>query len=174
MRKCRRRGGPGDRRDQGLRGIDHVGINVPDLDEADTFLVGVLGSVHVYTLGAKRAKDDWMHEHLGVYPRTVLSEIRSYRLGNGANLEVFHYEPADGRAPPSRKDDLDAAVAHLHSHGLETMGAPTASRQAAEGQRWVYFRAPWGLQLELVSNPDGKAYETDAAVRLWHPKEPGR
>ena len=28
-----------------------------------------------------------------------------------------------------------------------------------EGQRWVYFLAPWGMQFELVSYPDGRAYE---------------
>ncbi|GAA2045859.1 VOC family protein [Agromyces tropicus] len=171
----------------GLRGIDHVGINVPDLDEAERFLVGVLGAVHAYTLGAKRDDDgEWMHEHLGVHPRTVISEIRFYRLGTGTNLEVFKYVPAEDAAPPPRNsddgghhlalyvDDLDAAVAHLRAHGVETMGAPTSSRQAADGQRWVYFRAPWGLQFELVSFPGGKAYERDAAVRLWHPAEPTR
>ena len=52
------------------------------------------------------------------------------------------------------------------------MGDPTASRGPSEGQRWVYFRAPWGMQFELVSFPDGKAYETDAPTRLWHPANP--
>lgn len=27
------------------------------------------------------------------------------------------------------------------------------------GESWVYFKAPWGMQLELVSFPEGKAYE---------------
>jgi len=39
------------------------------------------------------------------------------------------------------------------------MGEPTASKGLNEGQRWVYFRAPWGLQLELVSYPNGKAFD---------------
>ncbi len=52
------------------------------------------------------------------------------------------------------------------------LGEPTASRNASEGQRWVYFLSPWGMQFELVSFPDGKAYEAHSAVRLWHPKEP--
>ena len=69
-------------------------------------------------------------------------------------------------------DDLDAAVEYLRSRGVEVMGEPVASRNASEGQRWVYFRAPWGMQFELVSYPQGKAYEADAAVRLWHPGHP--
>lgn len=168
----------------GLRGVDHVGVTVPDLDEAERFLVDVLGAVHVYTLGAKSADDDWMTEQLGVHPRTVIREIRFYRLGAGLNLEVFQYDAADGQAGPPRNsdlgghhlalyvDDLDAAVAHLRAHGVDVMGVPVASAGASEGQRWIYFRAPWGLQFELVSFPGGKAYEVDAAVRLWHPAHP--
>src|SRR5262249_24981573 len=40
------------------------------------------------------------------------------------------------------------------------------------GQTWVYFLAPWGMQLELVSFPNGKAYEKHSAIRLWHPADP--
>lgn len=42
----------------------------------------------------------------------------------------------------------------------------------AAGSRWVYFRTPWGLQMELVSYPCGKGYERDAAVKLWSPRFP--
>ena len=52
------------------------------------------------------------------------------------------------------------------------LGEPTASRNASEGQRWVYFLTPWDMQLELVSFPNGKAYEADAAVKLWDPRDP--
>ncbi len=38
------------------------------------------------------------------------------------------------------------------------LGEPTASRGPHEGQRWVYFLAPWGMQFELVSYPHGKAF----------------
>ncbi|WP_417564099.1 VOC family protein [Microbacterium sp.] len=169
----------------GLRGTDHIGITVPDLDEAERFIVDVLGAVHVYTLPPKRSDtDDWMTTQLGVHARTVIDEIRFYRLSTGANLEVFRYTAADGQAPQPRNsdiggyhlalyvDDMDAAIAHLRAHDVEIMGEPVNSAGPAAGQRWLYFRAPWGLQFELVSFPDGKAYEKDAAVRLWHPAHP--
>ncbi len=47
-----------------LRGVDHVGITVPDMQEAEDFLVDVLGAVPVYSLPGKSANDDWMSEHL--------------------------------------------------------------------------------------------------------------
>lgn len=175
----------------GLRGADHLGITVPDLDEAERFLVDVLGAQHIYTLGAKKADDDWMAVHIGVDPRTVIREIRFYRLGTGTNLEVFQYEPRGAdepqRAQPRNSDigghhialyvdDMDAAVAHLRAHGIQPMGEPTASKSAAEGQHWLYFRSPWGMQFELVSFPGGKAYEKDAKAGgtplLWHPARP--
>ena len=168
----------------GLRGGDHLGVTVPDLDEAERFFIDVLGAEHVYTLGAKRADDDWMTVQLGVHPRTVIREIRFYRLGAGLNIELFQYDAADGQAAPPRNsdiggyhlalyvDDLDAAVAHLRAHDVDVMGVPVASAGASEGQRWIYFRAPWGLQFELVSYPGGKAYEAGSAVKLWHPAHP--
>lgn len=168
----------------GMRGTDHIGFTVPDLDEAEHFLVDVLGAVRVYTLGAKRADDDFMAVQLGVHPRTAITEIRFYRLGNGSNLEVFHYDSADGQAPQPRNsdigghhlalyvDDMDAAIGYLRAHDVEIMGEPVTSAGASTGQRWLYFRSPWGMQFELVSFPDGKAYEQDAATLLWHPAHP--
>ncbi len=169
----------------GLRGTDHIGFTVPDLDEADRFFTEVLGCIRVYSLGPFVHPDDaWMTEHLGVHPRTVMRRLHFYRCANGSNFEVFSYEAADGQLPQPRNsdigghhlafyvDDLDDAVAYLRGQGIRVMGEPTASSGASSGQRWVYFLSPWGMQFELVSYPDGKAYESAAAVRLWHPARP--
>ena len=169
----------------GLRGIDHIGFTVPDLDEADRFFTDVLGCTRVYSLGPfAHEEDDWMAEHLGVHPRTVMRRLHFYRCGNGSNFEVFDYEPADGQRPQPRNsdlgghhlafyvDDLDEAVRYLRSRDVRVMGEPTASANASAGQRWVYFLSPWGMQFELVSYPDGKAYEQGAPVMLWNPTRP--
>ena len=97
---------------------------------------------------------------------------------------MFQYEPADLAQPQPRNsdigghhlaiyvDDFNAAYQYLLDASVEVMGQPTESHNASEGQRWVYFRSPWGMQFELVSFPQGKKYETDATVRLWHPARP--
>jgi catechol 2,3-dioxygenase-like lactoylglutathione lyase family enzyme len=84
---------------------------------------------------------------------------------------VFQYSaPDQNRVPPRNSDigghhvalyveDLDVALAHLHAHGVTVLGEPTVSRGPSEGQRWVYFFAPWGMQFELVSYPGGKAFD---------------
>jgi glyoxylase I family protein len=168
----------------GIRGGDHVGITVPDMAQAHEFLVDVLGCDYVYSLPEMRHADDWMAEHLNVDPRAAVREIRFYRCGFGLNFEVFEYEPAPDQRPVPRNsdlgghhvafyvDDMDAAVAYLKEKGVRVLAGPVASRNASQGQRWVYFLAPWGMQFELVSYPGGKAYEKDAAVVLWHPGRP--
>jgi glyoxylase I family protein len=157
----------------GLSRIDHVGFTVPDLDEARAFLVDVLGCEYLYSLGPFVHDDsDWMAEHLGVHPRTVMRRNDFYRLGDQVVFEVFCYEAPERNLTPPRNsdvgghhvglyvDDLDAGVAHLHAHGVRVLGAPTASSGADVGQRWVYFLSPWGMQFELVSYPNGKAFFT--------------
>jgi catechol 2,3-dioxygenase-like lactoylglutathione lyase family enzyme len=170
----------------GLRGGDHVGITVPDMAQAHEFLVDVLGCEYVYSLPEMRHDDDWMREHLNVDPRRVVNEIRFYRCGFGLNFEVFEYQKhPDQRDVPRNSDlgghhvalytdDMDAAVEYLRSKGVTLLAGPVASRNASAGQRWQYFLAPWGMQFELVSYPGGKAYEKDAAVKLWHPAHPAQ
>ena len=70
-------------------------------------------------------------------------------------------------------DDIDAAVAHLKQHGVRVLGEVKATTTGpSAGTRWAYFLAPWGMQFELVSFPQGKAYEASAAVRLWDTRKP--
>jgi len=170
----------------GLRGTEHIGFTVPDLDEAERFFVDVIGCDLVYALGPFQRDDDWMAEHLNVHPRSTMLELRFFRCGHGPNFEIFQWESADGQNPQPRNsdigghhlafyvDDLDAAVQYLRDHGVRLLGEPTASKGASAGQRWVYFLSPWGMQLELVSFPSGKAYEKDAPVPLWHPSRPAQ
>jgi glyoxylase I family protein len=162
----------------GLTGLDHVGLTVPDLEEATRFLVDVLGCEYLYSLGPLRDDDGvWMRTHLNVDPRAV-ARVRFFRCGANPVIEVFEYSAPDQRtAPPRNSDigghhlalyveDLDAAVRYLVERGVEVLGEPTASAGPHEGQRWVYFLAPWGAQFELVSYPYGRAwYRAQAADR---------
>ncbi|HSF26555.1 MAG TPA: VOC family protein [Actinomycetes bacterium] len=159
----------------GLSGVDHIGFTVPDLEEATRFLIDVLGCEYMYTLGPFSDSDgDWMSEHLNVDPRTVMQQLHFFRCGGQAIFEVFQYAAPDQRAQGPRNsdigghhvalyvDDLDKAVDYLKAKGVRMLGEPTASKGPSLGQRWVYFLAPWGMQFELVSYPDGKAFDKQA------------
>ena len=167
----------------GLRGVEHVGLTVPDLDAAERFLVDVLGAQMVFD-GGTIADEDTMTRVLGAN-RGDSTRYRFYRLGTGLNLEVFEYRTADaGRHPGNHQpgghhlalyvDDISPAVDHLRRHGVSVDDPEYINDGPAAGSHWVYFRAPWGLQMELVSYPNGKAYEAGASVRLWNPRFPER
>ncbi|MFJ4685762.1 VOC family protein [Streptomyces sp. NPDC091377] len=157
----------------GLTRLDHIGLTVPDLEEAHAFFVDVLGCTYMYALGPYQDDGSWMSEHLNVDDRAVMRRLHFYRLGGQAVFEVFAYEAPDQRADLPRNsdigghhvalyvEDLDAAVDWLRRRGLRVLGEPTTSRGASEGQRWVYFLSPWGMQCELVSYPGGKAHDHD-------------
>lgn len=168
-----------------LRGIEHVGFTVPCLDEAERFLVDVLGCHRVYTAGPVLPQGTRMRDQLNVHEQAVVREWRMFRCGQGPNLEVFEYETPEGQNPQPRNsdigghhlafyvDDFEAGLAHLRAHGVRVLGEPSRSAGPAEGQTWVYFLAPWGMQFELVSFPNGKAYEAHSPLQLWAPAAGG-
>lgn len=168
----------------GLRGTEHIGFTVPDLDQAEHFFVDVIGCEKVYSLGPFERDDDWLATQLNVHPRAVMRELRFFRCGHGPNFEIFQWETPEGQAPQPKNsdigghhlafyvDDIEAGVDYLKSQGVRVLGDIVSSQNASLGQRWVYFLTPWGMQCELVSFPSGKAYEKDSPVILWHPAKP--
>lgn len=169
----------------GMKGIDHIGLTVPDLDEAIDFFVNVIGCEPFYDLGPFQSDDDWMETHLNVHPRTVMKRLKFLRCAHGSNLELFEYSAPDQNLNPPKNsdvgghhlafyvDDMDKALEHLRAHNVQILGEPTVRDVGPSGgQTWVYFLSPWGLQLELVSFPNGKAYEQTSSSKLWHPAYP--
>ena len=168
----------------GMTGIDHIGFTVPDLAQAVGFFRDVLGCAEFYPLGPfSGGASTWMADHLNVDAKATIPEMRLMRCGNGANLEIFQYTAPDQNLTQPRNSDvgghhiafyttdMSAAVAYLEGKGVKVLGAPTTMADGpSAGETWVYFLAPWGMQLELVSYPDGKAYEADFDGRLWDPR----
>lgn len=169
----------------GLRGTDHIGFTVPNLDEAIDFFVNVIGCEPFYELGPFETDDDWMAVHLNVHPRTVMRRLKFLRCGHGTNFELFEYESPDQKMTQPKNsdigghhlafyvDDIQQAVAHLESNGVRIQGEPTVRTAGpSAGQTWVYFLTPWDMQCELVSFPGGKGYERETDRRLWDTRKP--
>lgn len=169
----------------GLRGTEHVGFTVPDLVQATDFFVNVIGCEVFFESGPFAGNDEWMKSHLNLGPGTVIKKYQLLRCGFGTNFEIFEYQaPDQNRQGPRNSDigghhlafyvdDIDAAADYLKAKGVRVLGEPKCSPPGpTEGQKWVYFLAPWGMQLELVSFPNGRAYEKTTAARLWHPAQP--
>jgi catechol 2,3-dioxygenase-like lactoylglutathione lyase family enzyme len=168
----------------GMHGIDHVGITVANLDEAVIFFVNVLGCEPTGRRAGGKADDDWFRENLNVNPRAEISGFETLRCGHGSNVEVFEYKSSDQvKSPPKNSDigghhlafyvdDLDKAVAYLRSQkSVRVLGKPKYAKEGLHsGNNWIYFIAPWGLQMELVSFPHGRF----AGDILWDTRFPAK
>ena len=172
----------------GMRGVNHIGITVPDMAQAVDFFVQVLGCQKIMSFGPFR--DDtgtFMQDVLGVDPRAVVEEITMLRCGFGANIELFKYTSPDQKTITQRNsdigghhiaiyvDDIDAAAAYLTAKGIKTLMGPLPVNDGpGAGQAILYFFAPWGLQLEAISFPKGMAYEKYGGPVLWSNTDPAQ
>jgi catechol 2,3-dioxygenase-like lactoylglutathione lyase family enzyme len=108
------------------------------------------------------------------------------RCGRSANIELFEYDAPDQLTTfPKNSDwaghhiafyvsDIDAAVAHMVANGVQKLLGPLPVTDGpAAGQTINYFRAPFGTYIELISYPNGMAYERDPGRPLWSPKRNG-
>jgi catechol 2,3-dioxygenase-like lactoylglutathione lyase family enzyme len=171
----------------GLVGVDHVGITVPDIDEAVAWFEDVMGCSAPLTFGPfGDPTGTFMQDLLGVHPRAVIRQITMVRCGHSANIELFEYDaPDQNQTFPKNSDwaghhiafyvtDIDRAVAYMQSKGVEKLLGPLSVTDGpAAGQSINYFRAPFGTYIELISYPSGMAYERDPGRPLWSPKRNG-
>jgi catechol 2,3-dioxygenase-like lactoylglutathione lyase family enzyme len=164
-------------------GIDHVGINVPDIKQALSFFDDVLGFTPVTTIGPIPLDAAWKeNNHMNAGTGAVT--IKMVNAGTGASIELFSYENNKGSKQHPGGDDIGAshiafytsdiksAVGYLKSKGVIVLGDPYLMQSGdTEGETWVYFLTPWGSKLELVSYPNGKGYEKQHPAKLlWSPK----
>ncbi len=172
----------------GMRGIDHIGITVPDLPQAESFFVDVLGCKPVTHFGPfSDDKGTFMTDVLGVDPRAVIETIALERCGFGSNVELFKYTAPDQQTVTAKNsdigghhiafyvDDIKAVADYLKSKGVKTFAGPIDIAEGpVAGQSILYFVAPWGLQFEAISYPNGMAYEKDGGTVLWSAREPAK
>ena len=171
----------------GLRGHDHTGITVPDIKQATDFFVNVLGCKEAMSFGPfADDKGDFMTQLVNVNPRAVINKIALFRCGYGSDIELFQYTSPDQKNMTPKNsdiggyhiafyvDDIKAAKAYLDGKGVKTFFNLPVDQGPAAGQSIFYFLAPWGLQMEAISYPNGMAYEKTSPVKLWSPKDPSQ
>jgi hypothetical protein len=117
----------------------------------------------------------------------VIQHISELRCGaNGANIELFQYSsPDQDKRTPLNSDwagnhfavyvnDIDAATAAMTGRGARPFVGPfPVTGGPAAGQSINYYLPPLGHYLELISYPNGMAYEATAPIPLWSPRKPG-
>ena len=167
-----------------LLGVDHVGINVPDLAQAQQFFADVLGFKTVTQIGPIALDAQWKKAN-NINPATGPVTIKMVSGENGANIELFTYSPNKGNLQQPGGDDAGAthiafytpdivqSVAYLKTRGVQFLGEVfTTPAGDTAGESWIYFLTPWQSKMELVSYPNGKGYEkNNPQIKLWSPKD---
>ncbi|MBS1862087.1 MAG: hypothetical protein JSS68_10290 [Actinobacteria bacterium] len=152
--------------------VTALGMLVPDLDQAGR-LFAAFGYREQERSGPTAGEDG-----------RILRTAR-LALANGPDLVIERLDDAGGAPllphwgldshPCWYVDDMDAAVAAVRRLGMAAENT-VLDRFAAEegpGSTYIHFDSPWGMDLELISNPNPVAYEIEGAeVLLWHPSRP--
>jgi catechol 2,3-dioxygenase-like lactoylglutathione lyase family enzyme len=172
----------------GVLGVDHFGVTVPNVEQARDWFVNVLGCVAPLQFGPfGDPTGDLMTRLVGVHPRAVIEQIVEVRCGTGSSIELFQYQAPRQNATFAKNSDwaghhvafyvsdIAQAVAYLeHQPGVQKFLGPfPVTDGPAAGQTINYFRTFFGLYIELISYPDGMAYEATSPTKLWNPADVG-
>jgi catechol 2,3-dioxygenase-like lactoylglutathione lyase family enzyme len=162
-------------------GVDHIGMTVPKLQDGIDFFTKVLGCQYVYTAGPfADPKGKWMETNLAV-DTGASTTLAMVRCGPTQNIELFEYDAKDQVKTPMKNSDvggfhlafyvtdLKQAVDYLKTvPGVQVLGDPTpVSGQPNGGETFVYFKTPWGANMELLTYPRGLDYEKTTDKRLF-------
>ena len=159
----------------GARGVDHTGLNVPDLDAAITFFTEVLGAQLLWRIGPLGG-GELMPTHYGVDP-SLRVRLATLRCGPNLNVELLQYVTPEGRSAsleePSNSDlsvghlaflvdDMAAAADYLAACGVRLFAGPKRDADGPKaGEEHRYLLTPWGSSLELVWRPSPFTLRTD-------------
>lgn len=161
--------------------VHHVGLTVPDLDEAVAFFESALGCELLYRKGPfSDPGGRSMERRLGVHPDATAS-LAMLRCGPTMNLELFEWDAPDQDASRSTPDDIgamhlalnvadiDRAIVALAEREDVTMleGPHTNDEGPTAGLTYIYCHTAWGLYLELLESPERMPYEDETDERLY-------
>ncbi|MEZ5670695.1 MAG: VOC family protein [Alphaproteobacteria bacterium] len=174
----------GHRLKAGFTGADHVGLTVPNLEQAVAWFQRVLGAEPVAWTAPFGDAGDLMVRRFKTHPRATV-KVCIMRCGMGSNIELLEWTaPEQKRQMPQTCDhgaahvafhveDIHAAVRHLRAEGVEVLDEPMHIADGdLAGLWWVYFLTPWGNFMELYHYPQGMGYEARGGVRMWSPTRP--
>lgn len=168
------------------RGINHVGLTVPDLQQATEFLQKALDAKFVYnglTDNDLPRKGGDTERQLGLTEGSMVIKQRLLRIGNGPNLELFEIVSREQEQPVRLQDigwnhislyvdDIKHAVERVSIAGGQFLSEihGNSRHEDTDGNASVYFKTPWGSLIELQSIPKGYYYPNDSEAETWIPE----
>lgn len=151
----------------GIRGIQHIGLTVPNAQIAAQFFIDVLGCTELFVVGPFDV-DATRAIRYDVAPGCTLERLIMLACKSGPNLELFEYRSTGTRFAPPRNnepgghhvafqvDDLAAAAQAVAIAGGQPCGQPNEVLAGPfAGLRWLYVKTPWASYIEFVEFPSG-------------------
>ncbi|MFC3352407.1 VOC family protein [Sphingobacterium zeae] len=173
-----------------VRAIDHIGITVPNIEEAAKFLEEAFGATAIYDNVVPTDKPTEGAEaeaKLGFAKGSAIVHMRMMRIGDGACIELFEM-----KVPGERKkdiipsdiglqhfavytDDIDKTKEKFENAGGRLLKGPNEmlGREGGKGNHFMYCVTPWGTFVELISYPSELEIEKETPLRRWKP-QPGK
>lgn len=145
-----------------VRGFNHTGVIVTDLDRAIGFFRDLLG----FEILSRAPRDPAL---IGRMTGLSGPEVEiAYLQGPGHRIELIRYATDGGRSSVPPKvyddgsahlaldvDDVDAAVEAAARHGFELVGEVIAIDQGPNrGRKVVYLESVYGLLIEFIEASD--------------------
>jgi catechol 2,3-dioxygenase-like lactoylglutathione lyase family enzyme len=165
-------------------GIDHIGINVPDIDSATTFLKEAFGAEVIYESYSKTLPPldlTGIENTLNVASGTRIYACRMIKIGYGPNIELFEVH-VEGQRKAIQSSDLglqhfavytdniQASIGRFASAGGRMLSNPNPilfPLEKADDNYFCYGVTPWGTSVEFITYPDGMPYEAGTNLRRW-------
>ncbi|MCA1431774.1 VOC family protein [Bradyrhizobium sp. BRP20] len=171
-----------------IRGVNHIGITVPDIEAAKSFLVEAFGGQVIYqSFGPQDPprQGPEFERAVGAFAGTVVRAQAMVKIGTGPDIELFEMHGPE-QAQPIRAsdfgithfalytDDIDASVACFEKAGGKSLTAPRAIPYATEkgpGNKVCYCQMPWGTTMEFITTPDRMPYHDQTDLRRWQDQD---
>ncbi|NIF28223.1 glyoxalase [Pantoea sp. Tr-811] len=140
--------------------IDHVGMNVPDINAAIGFFSDLTGAKVISDITPGNVPPAWKTQFRW-HQSSELQRFVMLELTGGAKIELFQYRGSHINQVHPHGDDIGAShfalktadmarsLSIIKAKGLTILNEPITN---ADGVQWMYFLTPWGAQVELVSS----------------------
>ena len=168
-----------------IRGIDHIGVFVPNIEEGKAFFIAAFGAQLIYhSLSPDQPPEEGENlvRNTGIAPGSVMRAQCMLKLGRGPDIEMFEMTAPNQSATTGRSDiglnhfgmyvdDPQAAIARFEKAGGRMFSGPNEilfKTEQGVNNTFCYGVTPWGMNIEFISYPGEMGYEKDTELRRWN------
>ncbi|PLS04914.1 glyoxalase [Neobacillus cucumis] len=169
-----------------VRGIDHIGLTVPNIDEATEFFKKVFNARICYDVHTPEMPPQCgisAKRNVNLPEGESIDHIRLLRIGNTPCIELFHIKSKNQFVIDTivnfglthlafYTDNIELTAKKFVEAGGTLCSEPHLLPSEIEGgakNYWVYGQAPWGSLIELISYSSGIDYPENSEVDRWTP-----